>query len=32
MKKFFFTALPFARKLTDNIDDWVLWVAEDLKK
>lgn len=24
--------LPFARKLTDNIDDWVLWVAEDLKK
>lgn len=24
--------LPFPRKLTDNIDDWVLWVAEDLKK
>ena len=24
--------LPFARKLTDNIDEWVLWVAEDLKK
>ena len=23
--------LPFARKLTDNIDEWVLWVAEDLK-
>lgn len=24
--------LPFPRKLTDNIDEWVLWVAEDLKK
>lgn len=24
--------LPIARKLTDNIDDWVLWVAEDMKK
>ncbi|MCR5849283.1 MAG: hypothetical protein K6G92_01040, partial [Bacteroidaceae bacterium] len=24
--------LPFSRKLTDNIDEWVLWVAEDLKK
>ena len=24
--------LPFPRKLTDNIDDWELWVAEDLKK
>ncbi len=24
--------LPFPRKLTDNIDDWVLWVAKDLKK
>ena len=24
--------LPIARKLTDNIDEWVLWVAEDLKK
>jgi len=24
--------LPFARKLTDNIDEWVLWVAEDLKR
>lgn len=22
--------LPFARKLTDNIDEWVQWVAEDL--
>ena len=20
------------RKLTDNIDEWVLWVAEDLKR
>jgi len=24
--------LPFTRKLTDNIDEWVLWVAKDLKK
>ena len=24
--------LPIARKLTDNIDEWVLWVAEDMKK
>ena len=24
--------LPMARKLTDNIDEWVLWVAKDLKK
>lgn len=24
--------LPFVRKLTDNIDEWVLWVAKDLKK
>ena len=24
--------LPITRKLTDNIDEWVLWVAEDLKK
>lgn len=24
--------LPIARKLTDNIDEWVLWVAEDLEK
>ncbi len=23
--------LPIARKLTDNIDEWVQWVAEDLK-
>ena len=22
---------PIARKLTDNIDEWVQWVAEDLK-
>ena len=22
--------LPMARKFTDNIDEWVLWVAEDL--
>ena len=24
--------LPIVRKLTDNIDEWVLWVAEDMKK
>ena len=24
--------LPMARKFTDNIDEWVLWVAEDLKR
>ena len=24
--------LPMERKLTDNIDEWVLWVAEDMKK
>ena len=24
--------LPFPRKLTDNIDEWVLWVAEEMKK
>ena len=24
--------LPMARKFTDNIDEWVLWVAEDLKQ
>ena len=24
--------LPLPRKLTDNIDEWVLWVAEDLKR
>lgn len=24
--------LPIPRKLTDNIDEWVLWVAEDMKK
>ena len=23
--------LPFARKLTDNIDEWVLWVAKEMK-
>lgn len=23
--------LPYPRKLTDNIDEWVLWVAKDLK-
>ncbi len=23
---------PIARKLTDNIDEWVLWVAKDLEK
>lgn len=25
-------ALPYPKQLTDNIDEWVLWVAEDLKK
>lgn len=24
--------LPYPEKLTDNIDNWVLWVAEDMKK
>ena len=24
--------LPYPKQLTDNIDEWVLWVAEDLKK
>ena len=24
--------LPMARRLTDNIDGWVLWVVEDLKR
>ena len=24
--------LPFPRKLTDNIDEWVLWVAEYMKR
>ena len=24
--------LPMARKFTDNIDEWVLWVAEDMKR
>ena len=24
--------LPYPKKLTDNIDEWVLWVAKDLKK
>ena len=24
--------LPYASTLTDNIDEWVLWVAEDLKR
>ncbi|MBQ6966038.1 MAG: peptidase S41 [Bacteroidaceae bacterium] len=23
--------LPYPKRLTDNIDEWVLWVAEDLK-
>ncbi len=23
--------LPYPKKLTDNIDDWVLWVAKDLR-
>lgn len=24
--------IPYPEKLTDNIDEWVLWVAKDLKK
>ena len=24
--------LPYPTELTDNVDEWVLWVAEDLKK
>jgi hypothetical protein len=24
--------LPYPKRLTDNIDEWVLWVAEDLKR
>ena len=24
--------LPYPKQLTDNIDEWVLWVAADLKK
>lgn len=24
--------LPYPKQLTDNIDEWVLWVAEDMKK
>lgn len=24
--------LPYPKQLTDNIDEWVLWVADDLKK
>ena len=24
--------LPYPKRLTDNIDEWVLWVAEDMKK
>ena len=24
--------IPYPTKLTDNVDEWVLWVAEDLKK
>ena len=24
--------LPLPKKLTDNVDEWVLWVAEDMKK
>lgn len=24
--------LPYPKRLTDNIDEWVLWVADDLKK
>ncbi len=24
--------LPYPERLTDNIDEWVLWVAEDLKR
>ena len=24
--------LPYPKRLTDNIDEWVQWVAKDLKK
>ena len=24
--------IPYPKRLTDNIDEWVLWVADDLKK
>jgi len=24
--------LPYPKRLTDNIDEWVLWVAKDLKR
>ena len=24
--------LPYPKRLTDNVDEWVLWVAEDLKR
>ena len=24
--------LPYPTELTDNIDEWVLWIAQDLKK
>ena len=24
--------LPYPEKLTNNVDDWVLWVAKDMKK
>ena len=28
---YFRNTLPYPKRLTDNIDEWVLWVAEDLK-
>ena len=24
--------LPLPKKLTDNVDEWVIWVAEQLEK
>ena len=24
--------IPYPTELTDNIDEWVLWIAQDLKK
>jgi C-terminal processing protease CtpA/Prc len=24
--------LPLPKKLTDNVDEWSVWIAEDMKK
>ena len=24
--------IPYPTELTDNVDEWVLWIAQDLKK